>query len=106
MIDQIRGALRQHRSVVAVAPTGSGKTALAAYMIGTAANRGKKVWMTVHRDFLLTQTAGALDMAGVEYGFIASGFPYNPHRNVHVVSIQTLIRRYQQLKPPDLLVID
>jgi superfamily II DNA or RNA helicase len=106
MIEAIRAELRISRSVVAVAPTGSGKTALAAFMIGTAANRGKKVWMTVHRDFLLTQTAGALDRAGVEYGFIASGFPYNPHQQVHIVSIQTLVRRLARLTPPDLLVID
>jgi superfamily II DNA or RNA helicase len=106
MIDQIRAALREHRTVVAVAPTGSGKTALAAFMIGTAANRGRRVWMTVHRDFLVAQTAGALDRVGVEYGYIAAGHPYNPHKAVHVVSIQTLVRRYTELTPPDLLVID
>jgi len=60
----------------------------------------------VHRDFLLTQTAGALDKAGVEYGFIASGFPYNPHQDVHVVSIQTAVRRLDRLRLPDLLVTD
>jgi superfamily II DNA or RNA helicase len=106
IVEGLRAELRQGKSVLALSATGSGKTVLASFMIGRAAERGKRVWMIVHRDFLLTQTAGALERAGVEFGYIASGFDFNPHKQVHIVSIQTVIRRLARLTPPDLIVWD
>lgn len=106
IIDDTRSALRSHRSVLIQLPTGGGKTALAAFMIGRAAERGKRSWFVCHRDFLLTQTAGALDTVGVEYGFISAGKEWNPYRHVQIASIDTLRRRLDRLTPPDLIVWD
>src|SRR5258706_15978060 len=102
LIDRARDTLRTHRSVLIQAPTGSGKTALAAHMIARAAERGKRAWMIVHRDFLLTQTAAAFDLAGVRYGFITANREFNPYHAIQIASIDTLRRRLAKLIPPEL----
>lgn len=106
IIDQTRNALRSHHSVLIQAPTGSGKTALAAHMIARAAERGRRAWFVCHRDFLLTQTAAAFDMAGVKYGYISANREFNPYHHVQIASIDTLRRRFGRLLPPDLIVWD
>ncbi len=105
LIDRTRDALRTHRSVMIQAPTGSGKTALAAFMIARAGERGKRAWFVCHRDFLLTQTSVALTLAGVEHGYIAADRPWTSHA-VQVCGIDTLRRRLDRLVPPDLIVWD
>ncbi len=105
LIDRTRDALRTHRAVLVQAPTGSGKTALAAYMIARAAERGKRAWFICHRDFLITQTSAALTLAGVEHGYIAADRPWTSHA-VQVCGIDTLRRRLDRLVAPDLIVWD
>ncbi len=106
VIDELRTALSRHRSALCVAPTGSGKTVLAAYMLGTARQRGKSAWFIAHRDFLLDQTAATFDSVGIPYGFIAAGRPYNPAHQVQIVSIGTASRRLDRLTPPNIIVWD
>lgn len=106
IVDRTRDALRAHRAVLIQSATGSGKTALAAYMIARAAERGRRAWFLCHRDFLLTQTSAALDAAGVPHGFIAAGREFNPYQRVAVAGIDTLRRRLDRLTPPDLIVWD
>lgn len=105
-IANLRAALQRHRSALCVLPTGGGKTVLAAYMLGTARERGKSAWFVAHRDFLLDQTAGTFDNVGIPYGFIAAGRPFNPHHAVQIVSIGTAARRLDRLQPPDIIVWD
>lgn len=106
IIDETRAALRDHTSVLIQSATGSGKTNLATYMIGRAAERGRRAWFVCHRDFLLTQTAATFDRIGVNYGYIAAGREFNPYRQVQIASIDTLRRRLDRLGPPDLIVWD
>lgn len=106
LINRTRAALQRHRSVIVCAPTGSGKTALASYMIARAAERQKTAWFVCHRDFLLTQTAAAFDQVGVSYGFIAAGREFNPYQRVQIAAIDTLRRRLDRLTPPDFIVLD
>lgn len=106
IIDETRDALRTSTSVLIQSATGSGKTNLATYMIGRAAERGRRAWFVCHRDFLLTQTAATFDTIGVQYGFIAAGREFNVHRAVQIASIDTLRRRLERLTPPDLIVWD
>lgn len=106
VIDEARDALRRNRSVLCVAPTGSGKTVLTAFMLGTARERRKTAWMIAHRDFLLEQTAATFDKVGIPYGFIAAGRPFNPYHAIQIVSIGTAARRLERLQVPDLIVWD
>lgn len=105
-IEAIREAFRGGaRSVVLQAPTGSGKTVLTAHMIRGAAERGLRSWFLVHRKELLEQTSGALTDLDVPHGRIIAGTRYTPEE-VHVASVQTLVRRLDKLPTPDMVVVD
>ncbi len=106
IIEAARDRLKTARTVLIQAPTGSGKTALATHMIGTAARRGKTAWFICHRDFLLHQTATAFEAVGVPHGFIAARREFNPYRSVQIAGIDTLRHRLAKLEPPDLIVWD
>lgn len=108
MIEAIRAELRAGRSrILAVGPTGMGKTALTAHMIATATGKGKRCWFSVHRRELLRQSIETLeDSAGVNCGVIAAGFGSNGYHLAQVASVQTLIKRWQKYPLPDLVIVD
>jgi superfamily II DNA or RNA helicase len=106
IIEDARQALRRGPSVLVQLATGGGKTALAAFMLGTARSKGRRCWFIAHRDFLLEQTAATFDKVGIPYGFIAAGRPFNEHHQVQIVSIGTAARRLDRLIPPDVIVWD
>lgn len=105
MIDGTRAALRQHHSVLLQAPTGAGKTAITVFMMGRAAQQGKRAYFLVHQNELLSQTSKALWRQQLEHGMIASG-KQRSTMNAQVASVQTLIRRIDKYPEPDLLIID
>lgn len=128
-VERVRECVRkgQTRNVVC-APTGSGKTILAAHITQSALERGKRVLFVAHRRELIRQpfcrfVASGIDprhigviMAGVGSGplslFAASddasmwaGYARRrPPAPVQIASIQTLARR--QRPPADLIIID
>lgn len=106
IIDKVRTALTRAPSTLLCLSTGAGKTLLAAFMQGTARERGHTSWFIAHRDFLLDQTASTFDRLGIPYGFIAAGRPYNPHHAIQIVSIATAQRRLDRLPVPDIVVWD
>jgi superfamily II DNA or RNA helicase len=106
IIDDARQALRRGPSVLIQLATGGGKTALAAFMLGTSRSKGRRSWFIAHRDFLLEQTAATFDKVGIPYGFIAAGRPFNPACQVQIVSIGTAARRLDRLQAPDVIVWD
>ena len=103
--DAIRMAMRQHRSVLYQAPTGSGKTALVAHIFHGLHMRGLGAWMLVHRRELVEQTSSALADAGVPHGIICPGYAEQSLRPIKIAMIQTLARR-KNLTPPWLAVVD
>ena len=105
LIDQARDALRQHRRILLVAPTGAGKTAITVYMMGQAASRGLRSCFIVHQNELLMQTSRALWAQKLEHGLIASG-KGRSGLNTQVASVQTLINRLNDYDPWDLIIID
>ena len=76
------------------AATGSGKTAMATYIIEKCLKKGYRVLFLVHRETLIAQTVRALAVYGIDAGFIKAGYPdaNNTHRCI-IASIQTLSRR-------------
>jgi superfamily II DNA or RNA helicase len=93
------------RRVLAVSPTGSGKTVMFVYIARGAAARGKRICILVHRQELLDQTSRALDEMGVEHGVIAGGRTGRKGA-VQVASVQTLVRRLDQYPGFDMIVVD
>jgi superfamily II DNA or RNA helicase len=85
-------SLGRHK-VMGVAPTGSGKTVIAAETVRQAASRGECVLFLVHRRELVRQSSQKLYAVGLDHGIIAAGFPTRPSVPVQVASISTLHAR-------------
>lgn len=94
------------KRVLMVAPTGAGKTALASYMLSTAAQRGKSCWFNVHRRELIKQSSKTMDKVGVPHGVIAAGFPAARKQRVQIVGVQSVARRLDTVIAPQMIVWD
>lgn len=108
-IDDIRAQYASGRkSVLAVAPTGAGKTVCFSHMASVASSKRLRVGIMAHRTELLDQIGATLGKFGVEHGFIAPGRPANPFSFVQVCSVRSVagkIERYLA-RPFDLLIVD
>lgn len=94
------------RAPLLVLPTGGGKTICMAEILRGIADRGRSAIVLVHRRELITQSSQKLALAGVEHGIIAAGTQPTDHP-IQVASVQTLVRRLEQVNAtPDLIVID
>jgi DNA repair protein RadD len=103
-------AAGQHR-VIVVAPTGAGKTLIAAALIKDAVRDGFTVLVIAHRREIIAQTARKLFDHGVDCGIIQDGFASRSYEPVQVASVQTLWSRAMRsgrmsLPPADLLIVD
>lgn len=99
LADAIRAAFREgHRAVLAVAPTGAGKTVLFSYIALQASQKGRRVLVMAHRDQLIKQASRKLADNGVQHGIIMAGFTPHQRRAVQVASVQTLVRRIEKMK--------
>lgn len=104
--DEMRLAYRQgSKRVLAVSPTGSGKTCLFALTVKSAAERGSRCTIVVHRAEIIEQISRTLTAVGVKHGFIQAG-KSRLEAPVMVASVQTLARRLQEVTPPDFVVVD
>jgi len=108
ILQETRAALLAgHRSVVIVAPTGAGKTALAARMLYGAFQKNKRAWFICHRQELLRQSVATIqDSTGITAGIVAAGFGSVPFAPIQVCTIQTLVKRFERLPRPDVIVWD
>ena len=106
-IEQLRENVRRRilRQLL-VAPTGAGKTTIAAEVIRRAVERGRRVWFVAHRRELISQCSARLTQHGIEHGIIQADTP-ETESLVQVISLQTLVRRADGRYPaPDLIIID
>lgn len=94
------------RRVMLQAPTGAGKTVLAASIIESALSKGRRVIFTVPAISLVDQTVREFYAEGIrDVGVIQADHPRtDPSRPVQIASIQTLRRR--QIPQADLVLID
>lgn len=93
-IDEVRDAIRAGcKRILLVAPTGSGKTVVAAQIVKSAAEKLRRSMFLAHRRELVNQCADKLVDFGVDHGILMAGeFPYGA-ADVQVASIDTLRAR-------------
>lgn len=106
-IDQLREALKQGaKRPVIQAPTGAGKTILAAEIIRMAREKGKRVIFTVPAISLIDQTVERFRGVGIHNIGVMQGSHEmtDRHQPVQVCSVQTLARR--TIPMADLVIVD
>lgn len=106
-VDRLRDGYRAGlRSQVLVAPTGAGKTAIAAYLMAEAKKKLTRTAFIVDRVNLVDQTSAVLDRYGIDHGVIQAGhWRTRGYEPIQVCSAQTLEKRgfFPDLK---LLIVD
>lgn len=94
MVAGIRTCFRNSvKHVLAVLPTGGGKTVVFTYIAQKMSLKQKKVIILVHRIELLRQTSAALSKFDVEHGIINPKYTPNFVNDVQIASVQTIIKR-------------
>lgn len=110
------------RRLAYVLPTGGGKTVVFSYLAMKVAKTSKNVAIVVHRKKLVLQSSLALASIGVPHRIIASGkiaamakekqielygkSYINTKSTILVASVQTLVKRIEELAEIHLLIID
>ena len=99
MLNQIVKHLKQF--IIAALPTGAGKTRLAQALI----QQFERTWFITPRINLSWQTLGVL-LDGVDAGIVQGSHEQNADAPHLVINLQTLERRIDTLKEPDLIIWD
>lgn len=89
-----RSMLSGHRRIIVVAPCGSGKTCIFAWMASQTQKKGKAVWFLVHRQELMDQTLETFARFGISMD------------NIFVGMVSTAANHADRLPAPDLIIFD
>lgn len=94
-IDGLRAGIRHgHRAQLLVAPTGAGKTVMAAHLMAEAQEKGTPTAFLVDRIVLVDQTSRTLDRYDIDHGCIQAGhWRYRPNALTQICSAQTIEKR-------------
>ncbi len=107
MVDGVSDSFkRRHKSVLLQAPTGAGKTAMAAWMIKQTLSKGADVWFICHRVELIAGSSNTFNKYGMPHGYISAGLPMDTSNNLMICGIDTLKNRLAVLKAPKLAIFD
>lgn len=105
-VEKIRDAYRKgFKAPLYQCPTGGGKTLIFSYIAENAASKGKSAFILVHRKELLKQASEKLSQLDVPHGLIAPGHTMTGDP-VQIASVYTLARRLDQVREPDLIIVD
>jgi superfamily II DNA or RNA helicase len=94
-LDALRDTFRAgHRKILVIAPTGAGKTVIAAALMELVVQKGKRANFLVDRLSLVDQTSVLFDRYELQHGVIQSQHPrFRPSEPVQICSIQTIAKR-------------
>ncbi len=106
-VQRVSAAWQTHRSVLLVAPTGSGKTAMGAALAYNAVLDGGRVLWLAHRDELIIQASMSLKHAigSADVGTLLASKHIGADAVVQVCSVGTLLARGQR-PAADLVIVD
>lgn len=106
LVATIRELLSEHRRVLAVLPTGGGKTQAFCSIAQLSTYRNNNVLILAHRSELLEQISNRLRQMEVPHGVLAPQHPI-VHAQVQVASIQAAARRLSKMPwSPNLILVD
>lgn len=107
IVDEVRGHIKTGvKSILIQLPTGGGKTAIAATMIGNAIRKNYRAWFNVHRRELIYQCIRTFQKVGIPHGIISADSFMDRKKLAQIASVQTLARRLDRLQPPNIIVWD
>lgn len=92
-------------SVLLESPTGSGKTAMAAFIAQSTVAKGGTVAFVCHRRELIDQTALTFDKVDLDYGYLASGYERKASK-IQICSVGTLVNRVAHIEAPTVVIWD
>lgn len=87
----------EYQRVLAVSPTGSGKSVMIAHLVEQGLTKRLLTLITVPRAILVDQISNTLTKYGIPHSFVATGKPYDPNQRVFVCGIEALRLRKEQL---------
>lgn len=106
-VEEIRNRFKAGDSnVLFQLPTGGGKTIVFSHIAESAASRGNRVLILVHRAELVRQASSSLQNIGVAHGVVAPRYTPAPWEMAQVASVQTLVNRLHTIMPPQLIISD
>jgi len=106
LIEGVRDEFRQgRRRTCVVAPCGAGKTIIMAWMAAQSVVRSQQVLFIVHRQELVEQSSITFSVLNIQHGIIAAKYPMTDSI-INIGMIQTVIRRLDKIKTPNLIIID
>lgn len=97
-------AKRGIKKLIAVSPTGSGKTYLIFSLIERALRKGRSVLLIVPLDILSDQVQNDAKRYGIPFGMLQAGYPENRTERLQISTYQSLNNR--DFPPADLVIID
>lgn len=107
MIDLVIESLRKgKRRIMIVLPTGGGKTAIASELVRRSFLKNKSSIFMCHRQELLDQTYNTYSKNGIVPAFIKGGRHPDYSNPMQIASVNTLIRRLDKYKVPDIMFVD
>ena len=93
------------RRIILQCPTGSGKTRMIRMIVDHYKPIGKIIYLVTHRTSLVEQLGNELKEAGIFFSYVLPDFPMLRCR-VLVCSLMTLVRRFEKMQEPDIVIID
>lgn len=109
VIKEVYDLIRQgEKRILIVAPTGAGKTTIAARIISDAFSRSVKAMFVVGYDVLVAQTSETFKRWDVPHGFIKAGYDEVRDATIQIASVQTLPRRswWRSHFIPKIIILD